>query len=281
MYMTRRVGKGIPGVFLLLVLAVVCLEITGWADAPVLSDLQVISVASSFFGDAWVVQLTLDVSHQPLAAVSNLTLKAYDELGGQVAEYVDYPFHPHSGNFVNDYPVSIEIPKSASGYLVIKACAKHGNDWGCTTWEGWIPQEGSHVFSEGLAFTDGTAPTADGEFESTLWILSVNACGIMTVTLDTLNCRFLCAYLATEVPTWWRVWDSNSDNDGELDSGELIDTGWIAVADFIAHWNEFEIVIPPGWSGEIRFQAKMERNRLANLAGSYSATLTVDVSDET
>jgi len=52
------------------------------------------------------------------------------------------------------------------------------------------------------------------------------------------------------------------------------------VADFIAHWNEFKIVIPSGWSGEIKFQAKIERNGLADLAGSYSATLTVDVSDE-
>ena len=281
MHITRRVGKGIPGVFLLLVFAVVCLGITGWADAPVLSDLQVISVASSFFGDAWVVQLTLDVSHQPLAAVSNLTLKAYDELGGQVAEYIDHPFHPHIGSFVNDYPVSIEIPKYASGWITIEACAKHGNDWGCSTWAGWIPQESSHVFSGGLAFIDGTVPTAVGEFESTHWILTINACGTMIVTLDTLNCRFLCADLATEVPTWWRVWDSSGNNDGEPDSEELIDTGWIAVADFIAHWNEFEIVIPPGWSGEIRFQAKMNRCGIADLAGSYSSTLTVDVSDAT
>ena len=105
MHMTRKMNKGILGVFLLLVSAIVCLATTGLADAPTLSDLQVISVTSSFFGDAWVVQLTVDISHQPLAAVSNLTLRAYDQLGGQVAEYVDHPFHPHSKSFANNYPV--------------------------------------------------------------------------------------------------------------------------------------------------------------------------------
>lgn len=284
MHMTQRLNKGIPGVFLLLVLVVVCLGITGLANAPVLSDLRVSLIESSFPGDAWVVQLTLDVVHNdngnnPLAQVSNLTIRAYDELDGQVAEYVDHPFHPHSGSSVNDYPVSIEIPKSASGNLVIEACAKHGNNLGCTTWEGWIPQESSYKFSGGLEFLSGTTPPAVGVFESTHWILSIDACGPMTATLDTLNCRLLCTDLDAEIPTWWRVWDSNADADGELEPGELIDTGWIPVADFIAHWNQYKIEIPAGWSGDINFQVRMERSGVADLAGSYSATLTVDVSD--
>lgn len=143
-----------------------------------------------------------------------------------------------------------------------------------------IPPEPSHAFSGELEFLDGTAPTAVGAFESTHWILSVDACGIMTATLDTLDCRLLCADLGTEVPTWWRVWDSNYNNDGEPDPGELVDTGWIAVAEFIARWNQYEIKFPPGWSGEIRFQLKMKRSSLADHAGMYSAILKVDVCDE-
>lgn len=284
MHMTRRVGKGISGVFLLFVFAVVCLEITGWADAPIPSNLQVVSITSS--GAVWVVQVTLDVFHDPINEVSSLVVTAYDSATGSWNFYIDRvsiddPFQSFAGSTVNDYTVTLDIPKTDSGRITIEARAAHGDDWGSTSWEGWIPQEASHVFSGGLAFTDGTAPTADGEFESTHWILTINACGTTIVTLDTLNCRFLCADLATEVPTWWRVWDSNSDNDGESDPGELIDTGWIAVADFIAHWNQYVIEIAPGWSGKIRFQAKMQRNGVADLAGSYSATLTVDVSDET
>jgi hypothetical protein len=271
------------GVFVLAMVTVLQLGVPGLADAPIPSDLQVVSITSS--GAVWVVQVTLDVFHDPINEVSSLVVTAYDSAPGSWDSYIDRvsiddPFQSFSGSTVNDYTVTLEIPKSDSGRITIEARAAHGGDWGSTTWVGWVPQPPSHVFSGGLAFTDGTAPTADGEFESTHWILTINACGIMTVTLDALNCRLL-ADLTTEVPTWWRVWDSNSDNDGEPDPGELIDTGWIAVAHFIVHWNEFEITIPPGWSGEIRFQAEMERNGLADLAGSYSATLTVDVSDET
>ena len=279
-----RLNKGAVSISLLVVVTLLQLGISGLANAPTLSDLKVVSISSSFSGDAWVVELTLDVLHDdngenPIAKVSNLTLKAYDELGAPVAEYVDHAFHPHKGNAVNDYPVSIEIPKSASGWVTIEACAKHGNDWGCTTWQGWIPQEPKHVFSGGLEFKDGTEPRAVGTFESTQWILSIHACSVTTVTLHTLDCRLLCEDPAAEIPTWWRIWDSNSDGDGKLEAGEIVDTGWIPVADFIAHWNLYEIEVPSGWSGEIRFQLRMERSGLADHAGTYSATLRVDVCD--
>ena len=274
-----RPNKGAVGISLLAVVTLLQLGISGLANAPTLSDLKVVSVSSSSSGNAWVVQLTLDVSHQPLAAVSNLTLRAYDQLGGQVAEYIDHPFHPHSGSFVDDYHVLIEIPKEASGRITIEACAKHENDWGCTTWQGWIPQEPRHVFSGGLEFKEGTEPRAVGMFESTQWILSIEACGATAVTLHTLDCRLVCKDPAAEIPTWWRVWDSNSDGDGKLEAGEIVDTGWIPVADFITHWNLYEIEVPTGWSGKIRFQLRMERSGLADHAGTYSATLRVDVCD--
>jgi len=282
MHITRRVGKGISSVFLLFVFAVVCLETTGLASAPTLSDLEVTSIASSSWDDAWVVELTVDVSHDTINEVSSLVVTAYDSATGSwdvhiVRVSIADPFQSFEGSTVYDYTLTLEIPKSDSGGITIEARAAHGDERGSTSWGGWIPQEPSHVFSGGLKFTDGTVPTAVGGFESSHWMLSVSACGIMTATLDTLDCHLLCADIGTEVPTWWRVWDTNCDNDGEPDPGELIDTGWIPVADFVAHWNKFKIVIPSGWSGEIAFQAKMERNGLADLAGSYSATLTVDV----
>jgi hypothetical protein len=100
----------------------------------------------------------------------------------------------------------------------------------------------------------------------------------MTVTLDTEDCRLLRADLGAEIPTWWRIWDSNGDNDGELESGELIDTGWIPVAVFIG-MNGTIITIPADWFGEIRFQLKMERSGHGNPAGHYSCSLGVGVED--
>ena len=280
MKVTQRPSKKILTVFLLFATAAICWGSTCWANAPVLSDLKVVSITS--FGDFWNVELTLDVFHDdqgkgkdpnPIAQVSNLTLRAYDQLGGQVAKYVDHPFSPNTGNSVDNYPVSIKIPKSASGHLVIEACAKHGKNWGCTTWKGCIPQESSYEFSGGLDFLHGTQPTSTGVFESTHWILSIDACGAMTVTLNTLNCGLLCTWPNAEIPTWWRVWDSTNDNDGKL-----IDTGWITVADFIK-MDGTTITIPPGWSGEIAFQLKMNRSGYGNPAGHYSCSLRVEVDD--
>jgi len=289
--MIHRLAEKTVAIFLFFILAIVYCGIVALADAPVLNDLKLdqrLDDPITSFGEFWKVHLTLDLSHQPIAAVSNLKLRAYDykeyeDYGSQgaqlVAESIDHPVQANSGNFVDDYPVSIEIPKSASGHLVIEACAKHGNNGGCISWEGWIPQEPSYEFSGGLEFLYGIQPPTAGIFVSTQWILSIDACGIVTVTLDTLNCCLLCEDPAAEVPTWWRVWDSNSDNDGELDLGELADSGWIAAADFVAHWNESLIVAPPGWSGEMRFQVKMKRSGIADPAGTCSATLKVDVYD--
>jgi len=284
MYMIQRAGKSIPGAFLFLVLAVVCLEITGWAGTPIPSDLQVVSITSTFSDDAWIVELTVDVSHDAINEVSSLVVTAYDSATGSWHFYIDRvsindPFRSFTGSTVNDYMVTLDIPKTDSGKITIEARAAHGDDRASTSWEGWIPQEASYVFSGGLTFTDGTAPRAVGIFESTQWILSIDACGIMAVTLGTLDCRFLCEDPAAEVPTWWRVWDSTSDNDEEPDCGEIIDSGWIQAADFVCQWNQHVIEIPPGWSGEIRFQVKMKRSGLADHAGTYSATLSVDVSD--
>jgi len=138
----------------------------------------------------------------------------------------------------------------------------------------------THEFFGGLEFLDGTQPTAAGVFESTHWILSiVNADDGMTVTLNTEGCRLMCSDLGVEIPTWWRVWDSTSDQDGELDPGELVDSGWIPASDFIVHWNNDTIEIPLGWTGEINFQLKMERSGLDDPAGYYSTDLNVTVSE--
>ena len=138
--------------------------------------------------------------------------------------------------------------------------------------------ESSYQFSGGLDFSLGTQPSDSGEFLSNQWILSVDASGVMTVCLDTKDCRLQSSDLDAKIPTWWRVWDSTSDNDGILEDGELIDTGWIPVADFIA-MNGAIITIPAGWSGEIMFQLKMKRSGYGNRAGHYSCSLGVEVDD--
>jgi len=284
MYVVHRLSKGMLAVFLLAAFTVLHLGIAGWAGTPIPSDLQIVSIASSFSGDAWVVQVTLDVAYDPVNEVSSLVVTAYDSATGSWNVSIDRvsiddPFQSSAGSTVTDYMVTLDIPKTDSGQITIEARAAHGDAWGSTSWEGWIPQEASYVFSGELAFPDGAEPKAVGAFESTQWILSVNACGKALITLHTLNCRLLCSDPDAEIPSWWRVWDSNSNNDGEPDPGELVDSGWISGAEFIAHWNLYEIEIPSGWSGKITFQMKMERSRLGDHAGTYSATLKVDVCD--
>ena len=157
--------------FLVVALWLVLYSTLAFANAPVLSDLRLaehVPIVSSISGKAWVVALTVDVLHDdaganPIGQVSNLTIRAYDAEAYRlpdpvpIVEYVDPSFHPNQGNAVDDYPVFIEIPKSASGYLIIEACAEHDADRGCTTWEGWIPQEPGHTFSGDLQMRNASA----------------------------------------------------------------------------------------------------------------------------
>jgi len=261
------------------------------SNAPVLSDLRPdehLPITSSLSGDAWVVSLTLDVLHDdnganPIAKVSNLTLKAYnyEEYNDPtispvpVATYIDHPFHPNEGDSVDDHPVSIEVPKSASGHLVIEVCAKHGNDWGCTTWEGWIPQEPKHGFTGSLQIHSDWNPRASGVFEGGIWTLHIQACAEITVSLSTDDCRLTRAGFEDpryEIPTEWRVWDDHG--------GVVINTGWLAAAVFEEMFENADIVVPSGWSGEIYFQLRMTRYGLGDYSGDYSAALTVDVLED-
>ena len=80
------------------------------------------------------------------------------------------------------------------------------------------------------------------------------------IALNTADCHLLpigCVDPRHEIPTEWRVWDSASDNDGKLELGELIDTGWLPVATFIETFHDSPIIVPSDWSGEIRFQASI------------------------
>lgn len=264
---------------LLDLVGLVCLGAISLADAPVLANLEVVSIKSASLGAAWTVELSVNVSHQPLAAVSNLTTGVYDELGNLVVQEVDHAFYPNLGDSVDDYFLSIEIPKGASGYLVIEVCAKHGNDWGCTRWQGWVPQKPSFRFLGGLVLLQGSRAVDVGEFESAPWVLTAHAAGNATVILDTRDCRLACGGRVCEIPVWWRVWDSFSDCDGLLEYGEVVDTGWVPGPEFLAHWNLYEVQLPPGWTGEIRFQLKLERRGIVDRAGKYFAILRVEVSD--
>jgi len=76
-----------------------------------------------------------------------------------------------------------------------------------------------------------------------------------------------------EIATEWRVWDSSH-------GGEVIDTGWVAVAVFEEMFENDDIVVPSGWSGEIYFQLRMTRYGLGDHSGDYSAVLTVDVPED-
>ena len=261
------------------------------ANAPVLSDLKPnehLPITSSVSGAAWVVSFTLDVLHEdtdadPIAQVSNLTLNAYDYQEYidptvppvPVATYTNHPFDPTVGNSVDDYPVSIEIPKTASGHIVIEVCAKYDDDWGYTTWEGWIPQQPEHSFEGSLQISGDWNPRASGVFEGDVWELHIQACAETTVTLNTDSCRL--TRVGSEDPryeilTEWCVSDSHG--------GEVIDTGWIAVALFEEIFENDDIVVPSGWSGEIYFQLRMTRCGLGDHSGDYSAALTVDVSED-
>ena len=259
------------------------------ANAPVLSDAKLnehLPISSSLSGEAWVVSLTVDVLHDdnganPITKVSNLTLRAYPEedYGSPgalpIAEVVDHPFNPGGGDRADDYPVSIEIPKSASDHLVIEICAKHGNNWGCTTWEGWVPFECSHSFSGSLQIPVDWSPLATGTYEGDVWVLRIQACGAMAVSVDTEHCRVTrVGYEGPrwEIPTQWRVWDDHG--------GELVNTGWISVASFQATFESNAIHVPAGWSGNISFQARMIRSGLGDSGGEYLASLTVSVTQE-
>jgi len=273
-------------------LAVVLCSVVALANAPVLSDLKLdehLPITSSLSDEAWVVSLTLDVLHDdnganPIAQVSNLTLKAYDyeEYTNPavspvpVATYTNHPFDPTEGNSVDDYPLSIEIPNTSSGHIVIEACAKHGNDWGCTTWEGWIPQESEDHFSGNLQIPHGWNPRASGVFEGNIWTLHIQACAATMIALDTDACCLtrMAGYEGPrwEIPTEWRVWDDHG--------GEVINTGWLAVALFKVMFEKGVIVVPSGWAGEIYFQLRMTRYGLGDYPGDYSAALTVDVVED-
>lgn len=138
----------------------------------------------------------------------------------------------------------------------------------------------AHAFSEGLEFLDGTQPSSAGIFESTNWTLDiVDAGGAIIVTLNTPDSRLWCNDLGAEIPTWWRVWDNTSAQNGKRDPAKLADSGWVAVSDFVIHWNDNIISIPQSWSGEIYFQLKMERSGLGDPAGYYSTDPNVIVSE--
>jgi len=261
------------------------------ANAPVLSDLKLqahLPITSSVSGEAWVVSLTLDVLHNdtgtnPIAQVSNLTLKAYDyedytnPAGSPepVATYTNQPFDPTEGNSVDDYLVWIEIPKTASGHLVIEVCAEHEDDRGCTTWEGWIPQEPAHHFEGSLQISGDWNPRAAGVFDGGVWKLHIQACAETTVSLNTDSCRLTrngSADSRYEIVTEWRVWDDHG--------GEVIDTGWLAVMLFEEMFENGAITVPSGWSGEIYLQLRMTRYGLGDHSGDYLASLTVDVAED-
>ena len=145
-----------------------------------------------------------------------------------------------------------------------------------------------YSFSGSLQIDTGWNPYAEGTYPSPIndadaWVLHIQTDDTAAkIALDTADCHLLpIGYtdLRYEIPTEWRVWDSTSDNDGKLEAGELIDTGWLPVATFIKRFDDNPITVPSGWSGEISFQARMTRHRLGDSAGDYSAELTVAVTE--
>ena len=146
-----------------------------------------------------------------------------------------------------------------------------------------------YSFSGSLQIDTGWNPYAEGTHPSPIndadaWVLHIQTDDTAAkIALDTADCHLLpIGYtdLRYEIPTEWRVWDSTSDNDGKLEAGELIDRGWLPVAAFIKTFDDNPIIVPPGWSGKIYFQARMTRHGLGNSAGDYSAGLTVAVTED-
>jgi len=134
-----------------------------------------------------------------------------------------------------------------------------------------------------LQILGGWDPRATGVFESNTLTVRITTVTAAKVFINTADCRLTrIGHVGPywEIPTEWRVWDTTSNQDGHLDPGEVVDSGWLVVAAFMETYQDSPIVVPPGWAGEICFQMRMTRSGLGNSAGDYSAALTVDVAED-
>ncbi|MFW6049342.1 MAG: hypothetical protein ACOC88_04120 [Candidatus Bipolaricaulota bacterium] len=184
-----------------------------------------------------------------------------------------------------DYKVRLFVPSVFRGESVIEAClapVKGGDDGDggeiCTTWEGWIPQEPQIDTSGSLDFDDGTAPGDSGTFESGIWSVEIKTdveTDVSLISQDLPVSRL--DDPESEIPTWWKFWDEGADEDGVLEQGEQVDTGWVKIESYSPHMVLHELELPAGWDGELYVQLKMERSGLDDRAGYYSANVRVEV----
>ena len=131
-----------------------------------------------------------------------------------------------------------------------------------------------------LQIPGGWGPRATGVFESSILSVRITTYSAAKFSLNTAASRLIrIGHVGShwEIPTEWKVWDSTSNQDGHLDSDELVDSGWLEVSAFIQTFQDSPIRIPSGWTGEIYVQMRMTRSGLGNAGGEYSAALTVDV----
>ena len=144
-------------------------------------------------------------------------------------------------------------------------------------------------FSGSLQIKNGWNPYDEGTYPDPIkdedaWVLHIQTDDTAArISLNTAACRLVrIGHVGPywEIPTEWRVWDSTSNQDGQLDPGELVDSGWLPVVTFMETFQDNPIVVSSGWSGEIYFQVRMTRYGLGNNSGDYSAALTVDVAED-
>lgn len=146
-----------------------------------------------------------------------------------------------------------------------------------------------YSFTGSLQISNGWNPYDEGTYPDPItdedaWVLHIQTgASAAKISLDTTACPLMrIGHVGPywEILTEWRAWDGTSNQDGQLDPGELVDSGWLPVVTFMETFQDDPIIVPSGWTGEICFQVRMTRYGLGNSAGDYSAALTVSVTED-
>ncbi len=269
------------------------------ADTPSVEDLQIDSIKKT--GMSWRITGSVDIflnddaddEEEDLFSFLQdrvtLVYRVYDkevyDVDGEASYTFIEPRRFKLGKDYLDYKVRFFMPSLFTGESVIAACLQYelqGNDDDeeevCTTWTGWIPQKPELVSSGSVDFDEGTGPRDNGTFTSEVWTIDVKTdldTDVYLVSEDLPVSRLDDS--ATEIDTWWKFWDEGADDDGVLEAGEEVDTGWVKVESYSPNVRLQELTLPAGWDGELYVQLKMERNGLDDRVGYYSANLRLDL----
>ncbi len=231
-------------------------------------------------GMDWKIDLTVDIDFQPedgsdakTAPMSKprLEVNYYEGMktGSPDFNYLDpRPLNPKKDYF--DYKISFKLPETFRGESIIEVCATdEDTELDCTSWQGWIPQKPEIDTSGSFDFPEGTDPRDEGLYESETWTVAISTASQMGIEFFGLDLPIRKLSGGLGLPTWWRCWDDEADRDGELEGGEVIDTGWQEVASQTPNERLDRATIPAGWSGELNLQLRVKRSGFDDRAGDY------------